>query len=180
MAACWSSRPQKQVDACVPHADGFDRSAACPQELSLLSTRRLVRADCRPDTHLNRPPDPASRLRAPQGTPRFALVRFAGHARRRLIALSPTAPGRSIRNPRALGPGIVAATRIQPCAMKTVMTRPSPGWTGIDYSFLGPKSIHEKQKHDHEFVNTHPVVAGLVPGNPAHGRTAHLSGMAGT
>ena len=51
--------------------DGFDRSAACPQELSLLSTRRLVRADCRPDTHLNRPPDPASRLRASQGTPKL-------------------------------------------------------------------------------------------------------------
>ena len=33
------------------------RFAACPQELSLLSTRRLVRTDCRPDMHLDRPPD---------------------------------------------------------------------------------------------------------------------------
>ena len=55
------------------------RLAACPQELSLLSTRRLVRTDCRPDMHLDRPPDaPAS------------------------IAFVSAAPGRSIRNPRVL------------------------------------------------------------------------------
>ena len=104
-AAGEGSRPQKQDNACVPHADGFDRSAACPQELSLLSTHRLVRADCRPDTHLNRP-----------------LVSC-----RRLIALRPLSPGRSIRNLRALGPGIRSGHRIRSCAMKTVMTRPSPG-----------------------------------------------------
>src|SRR5687767_2979692 len=32
------------------------RLAACPQELPLLWTHRLVRTDCRPDMHLDRPP----------------------------------------------------------------------------------------------------------------------------
>src|SRR5687767_3662206 len=52
------------------------RSAACPQELPLLWTRRLVRTDCRPDMHLDRPPVPASRFE-----------RFARHARVALYAL---------------------------------------------------------------------------------------------
>src|SRR5688500_8768979 len=74
------------------------RLAACPQELPLLWTRRLVRTDCRPDMHLDRPPDPASRLRASQGM-RAGVYRPC-----------PAAPGRSIRNPRSFRPGIVAAT----------------------------------------------------------------------
>src|ERR671918_117021 len=99
----------------------------------------------------------------PSARPCFALARVAGHARRRLIALAPAAPGRSIRNPQSVQARHRSGHRTQPCAMKTVMTRPSPGWTAIEYSFLGPKSIHEKQKYDHESVNTLPVVAGLDP-----------------
>jgi hypothetical protein len=57
------------------------RFAACPQELSLSPTRRLVRADCRPDMHLDRPPD----------APAFDRPISA-------------APGRSIRNPQFSGP----------------------------------------------------------------------------
>ena len=71
------SPPRKQV-LRLRSARGWTlRLAACPQELPLLWTRRLVRTDCRPDMHLDRPPDPASRFK-----------RFAGHARRRLSPLS--------------------------------------------------------------------------------------------
>ena len=103
------------------------RLAACPQELSLLSTRRLVRADCRPDMHLDRPPDPASLFELRRACPLRAFKRFAGHARRRFVALVPAAPGRSIRNPQSFQARHRSGHRIQPCAMKTVMTRPSPG-----------------------------------------------------
>ena len=50
------SPPRKQV-LRLRSARGWTlRSAACPQELSLSLTRRLVRTDCRPDMHLDRPP----------------------------------------------------------------------------------------------------------------------------
>jgi hypothetical protein len=76
------------------------RLAASPQELPLLWTRRLVRTDCRPDMHLDRPPDPASRFKRFAGHAlcvalppslfelRRGKLRFAGHARRRLSPLS--------------------------------------------------------------------------------------------
>jgi hypothetical protein len=69
------------------------RLAACPQELPLLSTRRLVRTDCRPDIHLDRPPDPA---------PAFALSSYGAASRR-------TCPFRVLRAfPKAFAPAFVA------------------------------------------------------------------------
>ncbi len=52
----------------------------------------------------------------------------------------PAAPGRSIRNPRSSRPGIVAATRIQPCAMKNGHDAPLAGLDGRELTprcFLG-------------------------------------------
>jgi hypothetical protein len=85
------SPPRKQV-LRLRSARGWTlRLAACPQELSLSLTRRLVRTDCRPDMHLDRPPVAPS---------------FDGPC--------PAAPGRSIRNPQSFRPGIVAATASSP------------------------------------------------------------------
>jgi hypothetical protein len=70
------------------------RSAACPQELPLSPTRRLVRTDCRPDTHLNRPPDPAFRaFQALRRTCLFRVLRASHKAfAPAFIALPPRLP----------------------------------------------------------------------------------------
>ena len=99
-----AARHGSRYYACVPHADGFCGLLHVPRNCRFCRHAAWFgRTAARTCTWTVRPP-----------------------ACRRLIALVPAAPGRSIRNPRALRPGIVAATAIPLHDMKTLMRRPLP------------------------------------------------------